>query len=179
MKNRGFTLIELLVVVAIIGLLASVVISSLSSARDKAKVASIKSTIRNLQKEGEIWYLTNGNYIPSGTAGSPANCPTSIDANWGFLGSEKGVSMINSLLSNSGNVGSVCAINPESWAITVGTTGLSKIHPLVNTAHAAEQGFICVDSSLNVILDLSGGSDGSFRGNRISNSSGIWRCSGF
>jgi len=39
-NNNGFTLIELLVVIAIIGLLSSVVLASLSSSRDKARVAA-------------------------------------------------------------------------------------------------------------------------------------------
>lgn len=38
-KNQGFTLIELLVVIAIIGILASIVLASLNSSRDKARVA--------------------------------------------------------------------------------------------------------------------------------------------
>ncbi|MFA6386428.1 MAG: type II secretion system protein [Candidatus Paceibacterota bacterium] len=61
-KNKGFTLIELLVVIAIIGILASVVLASLTSARIKGKVAAIESTMSSMRAAAEIG-MSNGKYI--------------------------------------------------------------------------------------------------------------------
>lgn len=68
--HRGFTLIELLVVIAIIGLLASVVMASLNSAREKARDAQRVSQMKQVQAALEIYYSSNGSY-PTGTPVGP------------------------------------------------------------------------------------------------------------
>lgn len=61
-KSRGFTLIELLVVIAIIGILSSVVLASLNSARNKGADAAVKSNLANTRAEAELFYDTNSKY---------------------------------------------------------------------------------------------------------------------
>jgi len=54
--KRGFTLIELLVVIAIIGLLSSVVLASLNTARGKGSDAAIKAALNNARAQSELFY---------------------------------------------------------------------------------------------------------------------------
>lgn len=61
-STKGFTLIELLVVIAIIGILASVVLASLNSARENARVAAIKTQTLEFRKLMNLEYLDTGSY---------------------------------------------------------------------------------------------------------------------
>ncbi len=70
--KKGFTLIELLVVVAIIGVLASIVLSSLNEARAKARDARRLSDIKTIQTALELYFLDNNEY-PVSTGGTIPN----------------------------------------------------------------------------------------------------------
>ena len=75
--KKGFTLIELLVVVAIIGVLASVVLASLNTARTKGADAAIKANLSGIRAAAELFYDTNNNY---GTAAFAAGtCAATAD----------------------------------------------------------------------------------------------------
>lgn len=62
--KRGFTLVETLIVIAIIGILATIIIISLFSARDKARDGKRKAEISQI---GRV--LTLSCYIPDGGPG--------------------------------------------------------------------------------------------------------------
>ncbi len=118
-NTRGFTLIELLVVIAIIGILASVVLASLNSARDKGADAAIKSSINNARAQAELFYTNN------------TNTYTTVCAS--------GTSNILFLLNGATNAGSAaveCADSATAWA--------AQAQMKSNTAQ-----YYCVDSTGN------------------------------
>lgn len=62
MNKKGFTLIELLVVIAIIGLLSTLAVVALGSAREKARDSKRLSDIKQVQTALELYYTDQGSY---------------------------------------------------------------------------------------------------------------------
>ncbi len=59
--RKGFTLIELLIVVVIIGILAAIAIPKFTTMREKAYFSAMKSDLKNLQAQQEIYYSDPAN----------------------------------------------------------------------------------------------------------------------
>lgn len=91
-SSRGFTLIELLVVIAIIGILSSVVLASLNSAREKGRDAKRLADIKQIQLALEMYYDDKSLY-PSGLSlltpaylPGPPKDPLGTNYNYAALG---------------------------------------------------------------------------------------------
>lgn len=70
--QKGFTLIELLVVIAIIGILAALIIVSLTGARGRAQDTQRKNNARTLNSALEQYAVDNGSNYPGDGQSGPS-----------------------------------------------------------------------------------------------------------
>ena len=140
--RRGFTLIELLVVIAIIGILSSVVLASLNTARNKGADAAIKSNLEQARTQGELFYDANGNNYLTGAAGGTGDLCSSTGLVNGVSGVYKSVFAaaqadgLGAVTPNAIGTGAnaVCNSSAGAWAAQV---------PLKATANT----WFCVDNT--------------------------------
>ncbi len=119
--SGGFTLIELLVVVAIVGILASITLGYLGSARKKGDDTAVKSNLATMRSVGELFYLNNSNsYLPTeGLTFSIATCPIYDVAGTNMLSRDKVIASSVAEAVYRG-VGSSCYNSDNIWAVAVG-----------------------------------------------------------
>jgi type IV pilus assembly protein PilA len=128
--KKGFTLIELLVVIAIIGILSSVVLASLNSARNKGADAAVKGNLNGIRTQAELYYDNNSSsYGTLAFASASASCATQASGNL-FADPTIKSAIVAAVASGNGNAS--CVASSTGWAVSV---------PLKTT------GSWCVDSN--------------------------------
>ncbi|MDX2262951.1 MAG: type II secretion system protein [Gemmatimonadales bacterium] len=112
-NKKGFTLIELLIVVVIIGILAAIAIPKFAATKDKAKLASVKTDLRNIMTAQEAYFSDAGAGYTSALT-STVFAPSAGNT-FATTGS---ASSFTATVTNAS-----ITVNPKSCTVTVGGTG--------------------------------------------------------
>jgi prepilin-type N-terminal cleavage/methylation domain-containing protein len=154
----GFTLIELLIVIAIIGILSSVVLASLNTARGKASDAAIQSNLSGMRSQAEIFMDEHGYVYAAGAGIASGACPDNASAtgvNRSLFGDENIKNAIASAVAQAGGIDDVannvytysyCSATASSWAIAVRLKTADDPEPAVDPIQTGVDVW-CVDNT--------------------------------
>lgn len=136
--QRGFTLIELLVVIAIIGILAAVVLASLSDARSGGQNASIQQTMASMRTQAEVYYNNAGNFSYTGVCADATTVATisaalNVVNGPAYVAADDTNTVATNDIAAEANRKAMCNANASSYQITVPIAGST--------------GFWCIDSA--------------------------------
>lgn len=147
-RKRGFTLIEVLVVVAIIGILSSIVLASMSGARSKGRDAKRIADVKQMQLALQLYYDGYGYYPTAIGALTTDNYISSIPADptsgWSYV--------YTRLPANCNNTSSICVDYVETAQLEnvnttlggyTGTTPTFSIN-LLGTTNCSNTTLYCV-----------------------------------
>jgi prepilin-type N-terminal cleavage/methylation domain-containing protein len=129
-KQKAFTLIELLVVIAIIGLLASIVLIGLNTARAQSRDAKRAADANQISAALELYYSDNGHYpiticsgnpYPWASFDSPAYSPDQFCSTEN--GATDGKNMTQELSAYMGPTKDPLSLGGDSGYLYIGDTG--------------------------------------------------------
>jgi prepilin-type N-terminal cleavage/methylation domain-containing protein len=154
--NLGFTLIELLVVVAIIAILVSVVLVSLSNAKNKGADASVKTNLNTVRGESELFFSNNDNkFLPAGgSTFAIATCPVYSASGTNMLSLDKSIAYAIAEAAKRGGNGSSCYNSSTTWSVAVGLKTSATTSWCIDSGGASKQVASAPGSAINAVTFL-------------------------
>lgn len=142
-KKGGFTLIELLVVIAIIGILSSIVLVSLNSARKKGSDTRVIADVQQVRDALETGY--NGSAYPDltnvNTNGQVPNNANCVASNWNNAGGQNNA--LNAQINDACSQGGANDLN----IYTAGTGATINAYAIYGKLVSNTNGYFCIDST--------------------------------